>query len=190
VSSKIITSLHWFAAGTGASVPALGYFVALAPPLFSGISLMLTPLAAALIYIAYTSWPSSKPSVNRKMLRRAKWCLAGAVVAIIAYLGSLNALTVTDPTGDIRYQIGFRTVPWSLTTTGKGDVARHPGATPNELMDIEAAYRADGPAIIWTASSLFLAGVLLSGVYVAGIGLWTYAFALFATHHSKTQVAD
>ncbi|HEY9116996.1 MAG TPA: hypothetical protein VIN11_04165, partial [Roseivirga sp.] len=46
-------NLAWFGAGAGASVPCISFFSDFPPTFFSEISLIITPIAGALIYIIY-----------------------------------------------------------------------------------------------------------------------------------------
>lgn len=172
---KLGKTASWLGAISGAGLPALSYFTDYAPPLFAGVTTIITALAAAILLIA------AARKQKAESVRTAAVCLGVVIPLLIVYSLFLAFTTVVGP-GEhgSRYQIGFGLAQFSLTDTAKADLKDNPTLQPKDLMMYEAAFDQDRVAILWQTWSIYLAAAILIVLYFAGFVLWTAGFALLA----------
>ncbi len=114
-------SLRWFAAASGAVVPASTYFTSNVPPLFPEICIITSALSLAIIYTVSTYRPKQKWSATGTMPTLVRWAnifLAFAIFLLVVQVLLLRFTTVPDPQLGQKFQVGFGTATWSLTSRG------------------------------------------------------------------------
>ena len=188
--NKFINNLRLFYPGTVAAVPGYTFFTTYPPPIFPGISILTTALAAAVIYITWTYNPRTASGARRfqKLIRLAILWLVIAFICLFLYVVLLRYCTVLEPqTYKQRFQVGFWKLESSLTQVGLNLKREIPAAPLEDWMLRESAFRPGGPEIIWTEWSITIAGFLLVFTYMAGFVIWTAAFSLLAKHKTNAE---
>jgi hypothetical protein len=188
--NKVIESLKWFGAGTGAIVPAWDFFKSEVPPSFPEIGILMVPLAAAiaLIMSIYGSGEARNRIALKSSVVRGATCIAISLVLLISYRVFLDNWTVLDPQSfRTRYQIGFGESGWSLTAVGLATKAALGTSTPGKLMLANRGFAPSGPAQIWKQWTIDMAGVVLILLYLVGFILWTSGFALLSKCRALTE---
>jgi len=183
-----MSNLKWFCAAAGALVPGYTFFTTYPPPIFPGISILTSVLAAAVIYITWTYNPRTQAKGRRfeKLIRLAVLWLVIAFVCLSVYVLLLRYCTVLEPqTYEQRFQVGFWKFDWSLTEVGLNLKRKIPSAPLEDWMLREGAFRPGGSEIIWTQWSITTAGLLLVVTYMASFVLWTVGFSLLAKHKTN-----
>jgi hypothetical protein len=74
-------------------------------------------------------------------------------------------------------QIGFNTLPWSLTSAGRAWLESNPAITAAEIAANEAAFAQERVPIAWKVWTIYAAGSALIALYSVGFLLWTAGFA-------------
>jgi len=180
--------LKWFCAGATAIVPGYTFFTTYPPPIFPGISILTSVLAAAIIYITWTYNPRTQASARslEKLVRLAILWLLLAFVFLTIYVLLIRYCTVFEPQEyEQRFQVGFCKFDWSLTEVGLKLKHKMPLAPLEDWLLTEGAFRSGGPELIWTSWSIATAGSLLVFTYMAGFVLWTVGFSLLAKHKAN-----
>lgn len=180
-------ALKWFAAGSGVVVPASAYFAGNAPPLFPEIGIITAAMCSAIIYSVQTyRLPLDKTRRGLpKLVRNGVTVLMLSLVILVAYVLLLRWTTVLDPQSANRFQIGFGTARWSLTTLGDRCIFR--SRSIEECMLSQTAFTNEGPFIIWKPWTVYAAGTSLIVMHLIAFTFWTLAFSLLAKHKSEND---
>ena len=149
----------------GVGVPAGSFFSSYAPPLFPGVTFIVSALS---IWIYAMS--------KRKGSTRSRIIVAVALIALYILLLQFTSLPI-PPEKEKRVQIGFDTLNWSLTEAAQKEKAEHPTWTAEDLAFSEAAFDPQRVYIVWRTWSVYLAGSCLIVLYFVGFALWTTGFA-------------
>ena len=190
LQNKFRSILSWFCAGAGALVPGYTFFTTYPPPIFPGISILTSVLAAAVIYITLTI-NSKTGTGGRRLDHLIRWALLLLVAAfccLTVYVLLLRYCTVIEPQYySQRFQVGFWKFDWSLTEAGLYLKHNMPLAPLEDWLLQEGAFRQGGPEIIWQAWSVIAAGCGEVITYMAGFVLWTTGFSFLASHQQQSQ---
>jgi hypothetical protein len=185
--TKYASAFKWIngvCAGVGVIIPAFSFFEHYAPPLFEAASLLTAAIAGAVVILTYYHEPRVLPpdTKAKKLIRYARYALFFAVLLLVVYMVMLRVCTVADPpvNPQTRYQIGFWTFDWSLNSEGQFLKQKHPGSSPWELMDYGVAFSKDGPAKIWTFSTILASGVSMILIFLFTFVLWVFGWSLLA----------
>lgn len=177
--------LKWFANGSIALIPGGVYFTSYPPPIFPGISILVSAAALVIVYIACSSEnrKQSREQYLRKIRNRAIITSISAFALLMIYVIILRHCTVFEPQEySTRFQIGFGKCSWGLTEVGLRLLRDYPSATVETWMEIEAAFRPGGPEIIWKPITILAAGIASLILYAGAFVLWTIGFSLLAKH--------
>ncbi len=183
-------------AAAGVVLPAASFFTSYPPPLFLGISILTSALSAAIFAIVATGVTGGKALPDRAPGRRAGIYIVAAFVFLAVYilLFQFTTLPIPRPEKDKdkkeeRVQIGFNSLPWSLTTAGKGWTETNPAITAYEIASNEAAFAQERVPIAWKIWTIYTAGSVLIMLYSIGFLLWTAGFALLGITDNGVPVA-
>jgi hypothetical protein len=187
--NRFIANLSWFGVGGGALVPGFLFFTSFSPPLFPGISIVISALATAIIFSVYSYKSKERNDKSRglpKYVRIGILLLGIAIILIILYVITFQAWTILEPQkNEIRFQIGFGKAEWSLTEgIGKDLKKEFPYGPVTEWALNERAFDQERVELIWKPWTIYFAGVLLILIYFSSFILWTIGFALMAKHAS------
>jgi hypothetical protein len=173
-----IGNLAVVAGVVGSLLPGTTYFLNAAPPMFSVAALLSTGVAVAVFVRVFVM----RPRVMVAAKRGAQFVVCAAMIGALYGL-LLPLLTVTSPPFAVnveRYQIGFRTLEFSLTPEAASKRRQLGLRTPEELMLAFGGYEPSGTFLIWRAWTIVLAGSLLIVLYVVSFLLWAHGLALLA----------
>jgi hypothetical protein len=106
-----------------------------------------------------------------------------AIVLAIVYGMLFPYLTAGPPAPrneNVRYQTGFGLSPFSLTAEAQQVAADQHLRTKEELMLALGAYGEGQTSLVWKRWTIFAAGALLIGIFVATYVCWTSGLAWLA----------
>jgi len=160
-------------AGLGVLLPALSYFVNLAPPLIAatlGFGTVFLPAVAGLfIYLIL----ATKSTVS---LRSIFVIAIVSIVLILFYISLYNLCTFKTPEGNV-IQTGFEAVGYQPRIQSLIKELGHQSS-----QDLLLRYD-HHPAHIWEPKELFFAGFLLGLSFYGAFILWCVAFSFAANLH-------
>lgn len=190
-AEKLKTGGTWLGGISGVAVPGYQFFTSFPPPLFPGISLITAALSAAVLVIVIAWRPKADDRLDGMppVVRLGGRFIGSAVLLLILYILLLQFTTIETSSGK-RLQIGFGQASWSLTEAGRDWIKAQPTITVGQMVADEAASNQDRISILWTARSIYLAGVLLVVLFVLCFLIWTTGFALLAKHQNLTQAQN
>ncbi|MDH5415063.1 MAG: hypothetical protein OEW87_13085 [Flavobacteriaceae bacterium] len=184
-----LSTILWiFIAGSlGVLVPGYAFFTSYPPPLFPEISIVISALSILIIIAAFRYKPKQIAETYGLPLfvKIAIILIVAALVILVFYVIFLQNWTVLDPqSSEVRFQIGFGKCSCGLTEAGLMLKEKFPNETVRDWMLREAAFRSNGPNIIWKSCAINAAGIILILIYLLGFILWTSGFSLLARHES------
>jgi len=181
---KYLKAFAWMGQALGVSAPAIGYFVAVAPPLLPRVGLLLPLVCGALAIIAFKHRSSGRGSPvagESREVVAARRCLALALVAIVLYALLLQWCSVVDPQNErARFQIGFGMTDWSLTPLGLSLKSKYPLFTARDMLLAVAGFHDGGAELLWKVWTVYLAGLLLIVSYLVAFVFWVLGFGFLA----------
>jgi hypothetical protein len=191
--NRLIDSIKWFGAATGALVPAWDFFKHDVPPLFPEIGLLMCAVSGAIAIVVSAYIPSRPKPIHglQAIVWRGTILIVMSLGVLISYRILLESWTVLEPQSyQQRFQVGFGVVDWSLTNLGQE--MKHAGniRVADDLMLAGHAFRPGGPATIWKQSTIDSAGLILILLYVVGFVLWTTGFALLSKYRASVVAGN
>lgn len=166
--------------GLGAGTTLIALF-APAPPLMSWPPVLNYGTFGIIAGVVYLLSERNRVPTDQRPLRPIVFWLATAIVTLIVYSVLLNLWSVVDPqTERVRFQIGFGLADWSLTDLGRRVKSQFPSLTAAQLLMTDKGFHMGGSTGIWERWSVYSAGFLLIGLYLAAFISWTIALALSA----------
>lgn len=184
-----LKSIHGLLASAGTLLPALGFFMAWAPPFLQGWSLLLTPLAMAIVIVTfpYQGPEEHLPKACQTIRRRAMLALLAACTFLILYTRALDCWTVVVPHHQVRIQIGFGLLHQGLTPCGQGSLDASQGQADALTLLSGGLFQASKVWKRWTIST---AGTGLALLFGGGFFLWVYGWTLLAKFSALQAIAD
>jgi hypothetical protein len=160
-----------------------------APPLMQWPAVLTYGTCGVITGLIYLTSARDGEPVDRRWLRTALVWLGVATTTLIVYGTLLTLCTVVDPqTERVRFQIGFGLAGWSLTSEAQRLKEHAPSMTATQLMMAFGGFTPGGAARIWTAWSIYSAGILLIVLYLSSFISWTIAAGLVAARLLRAGV--
>ena len=161
-------------AGLTTLVPGFTFFVNYSPPLFEGISILISALGGIFLWKGFKEVETNSKEV---ILKKTITILLMAFVLIIMYLLLLDKTTILmeNLKDSTRYQIGFGLEKWTLTDDAIKAIEKDPdcGLSNSQLLKClgatkESVYR------LWKPNNIYFFGVLNIFIFSAASLLWCY----------------
>jgi len=172
------------AGAISSGLPGATYFLHYAPPLFAITALLSGGVGLAVFVRVFVIRPDLTTSAKKGFRFVMLAVVAGSVYGVL-----LPLLTVTSPSdsalGKERFQIGFRTLDFSLTDEAKKKRDQFDLRTPEDLMLAFGGYEPGGAYLIWRTWTIVLAGFLLIGLFITTFVFWAHGLALLAWSLSR-----
>lgn len=162
----------------GSQLPGISFFLGLAPPGFPAIALLTGGGTLAIFLLRF-----SKQQPDADCILKGARSVAVAIILALAYGFLFSYVTVGPPasrTEHVRYGVGFGLSPFSLTEPALGILKNHPEYTKEDLMLAFGAYTDGATSRIWKTWSIFVAGGVLSALFVLTYYSWTSGLAWLA----------
>jgi hypothetical protein len=178
-----LKSVHGLVGTVGVLVPGLATFLSnYAPPPRTATAPLTAALAGATLVATYYYTGGSDHSAPHKfppLVRRAIYALGISVILLIIYIRVLGLLTVETRDG-LRFQIGFYTADFGLTSRGSGDRFADLSGTPYTWLRDDGLLYSDGPSLFWTWWAIGLSALITNVLFIFSFALWTHGWALLA----------
>lgn len=179
-----VKSMSVLAGAISSGLPGATYFLHYAPPLFAITALLSGGVGLAVFVRVFVIRPDLTTSAKKGFRFVMLAVVAGSVYSVL-----LPLLTVTSPSdsalGKERFQIGFRTLDFSLTDEAKKKRDQFDLRTPEDLMLAFGGYESGGAYLIWRTWTIVLAGFLLIGLFITTFMFWAHGLALLAWSLSR-----
>ena len=185
---KNLKSFYGLAGSASVLVPGLAYFLNYSPPLIGGLSIIISALAAAFLWIGF----KNEKKKNRRF--RAIRCMIIGFVSSLFYwiLLDLTSINILTSTTEVRYQVGFNLSYWSMEHDAIVRIENKTCAADSKK-DLLLCYTVseDNIYLIWKRWTVYLFGVINILIFAASSLIWCYGWGLILTTvgNSKTSTS-
>ena len=175
-----LKSFYGLAGSLAILLPGFSFFIDYSPPLFDKINILTTALAAAFLWVGYRYPRMAFGNTNedKALLRISLKLLVVAFLFIVFYLFFLDYTTAYIQPIDIRFQIGFNCVDWTLEEKAiqmieEGECERSKIA----LIRCVTALHENIPKI-WKQWTIYTAGLINLLTFNLFAIIWAYSWGI------------
>jgi hypothetical protein len=180
---KALKSIYGVIGSVGVLVPAMAAFMSTYPPPPRSVTAPLTAALAGAALIATYYYPSKPPSERTTLpplVKRALIALCCSVFLLIVYIRVIGLLTVATLDGLERFQIGFYTAEWGLTSEGLNVRTADPEGTPYAWLRDDGLLSSQGPSELWKWWAIDLSALTAFILFALSFVVWSHGWALLA----------
>lgn len=185
---KALKSVYGIVGSVGVLVPAIAAFMSTYPPPPRLVTAPLTAALAGAALIATYYYPTKTPSRNAALpplVKRALIALGCSVFLLIVYIRVIGLLTVATVDGLERFQIGFYTAEWGLTTDGLAAKKTDPEGTPYAWLRDDGLLSSQGPSKLWKWWAIDLSALTTFALFALSFVVWSHGWALLAKQRAQ-----
>lgn len=185
---KALKSVYGIVGSVGVLVPAMAAFMSTYPPPPRSVTAPLTAALAGAALIATYYYPSKPPSATAALpplVKRALIALGCSVFLLIVYIRVIGLLTVATLDGLERFQIGFYTAEWGLTSEGLNVRTADPEGTPYGWLRDDGLLSSQGPSKLWKWWAIDLSALITFTLFALSFVVWSHGWALLAKQRAQ-----